>query len=202
MGTFLDITLAVALVLLLGRTTFRRGPNAGSMALIVVVGGIALWRGLGPGAGWLVPVVFAVLALALLQVALAVAVLGRVRVAAPAELRGEILAAAERADGPRLLVLAVAPFGTVLVQGIADEPVSTSVRLTEGCPICFVEGVALAVAEDGAAVDDYRGRLAEGANQLLRLSRGVIDDRWQAELRPVSGPRKTFRPVACPVHPG
>ncbi|MFD0530654.1 hypothetical protein ACFQ1I_34660 [Kitasatospora arboriphila] len=88
MGTFLDITLAVALVLLLGRTTFRRGPNAGSMALIVVVGGIALWRGLGPGAGWLVPVVFAVLALALLQVALAVAVLGRVRVAAPAELRG------------------------------------------------------------------------------------------------------------------
>ncbi|MEV8092914.1 hypothetical protein [Kitasatospora sp. NPDC085879] len=202
MGTFLDIALAAALVLLLGRTTFRRGPNAGSMALIVVVGAVALWRGLGPGAGWLVPFTFVVLALALLQIALAVAVLSRIRLAAPADLHREILAAAGRPDGPRLVVLAVAPFGTVLVQGVTDDPAGASVRLSDGCPICFVEGVALAVLDDDAAVAAYRGRLAGGDNQLFRLTRGVIDDRWQAELRPVNGPRKPFRPVACPVHPG
>ena len=101
-----------------------------------------------------------------------------------------------------VVVLAVAPFGTVMVQGVADGPSGASVRLTEGCPVCFVETVARDVLDDDVPVAAYRARLAAGVNQLFRLTRGVIDDRWQAELRPVNGPKKPFRPVACPVHPG
>ncbi|WP_395293510.1 hypothetical protein ACF9IK_07805 [Kitasatospora hibisci] len=49
-------------------------------------------------------------------------------------------------------------------------------------------------------VAEYRTRLAGRVNQLFALRRGVIDNRWKAELRPVKGARTPFEHSPCTVH--
>ncbi|MEV6206353.1 hypothetical protein [Kitasatospora sp. NPDC051914] len=194
----LDVVVTVVLVGLVLRGLAGRGTTPLGLLAGLAAAGLGLWRGLGAGPGWLVALAVVALLVTVGQLALAFAVGRRIRPADPEELRAEVLGLAGRESAaPEQMVLAVAPTGAVMLQGVRPG----AVVLTYGCPLCFVEETVDAlVGPEAPVVAAYRSQVVGGVNRLVELRRGTIDGRWHADLRPVNGPKRPFRPPFCPVH--
>ena len=196
----LDIVVAVGLVALLLRASVRRGPTPGPLLLALVFGGLGLWRGLGPGPGWLLWPAVGLLAVTAGDFLFAVRLDGRMPRTPSGEVKAQLLADCRSDDGRQQLTLAVAPGGAVMMDGVwRDTLRRDAVMVTGGCPVCLVEEVTAELAGPNAeALAAYRRDRAAGTNRLVVLSRR--DSGWEAALEPVRASPRPFRPVDCPVH--
>ncbi|WP_124280202.1 hypothetical protein [Streptomyces sp. ADI97-07] len=113
-----DIAVAVGLVALVLRAVVRRGLTPGSLLLALVVGGLGLWRGLGPGPGWLLWPAVALLVVTAADFFLSARSYARMPRTDAAEVKAQLLADCRSGDGRQQLTLAVAPGGAVLMDGI------------------------------------------------------------------------------------
>ncbi|MFD9130485.1 hypothetical protein [Kitasatospora sp. NPDC059571] len=199
MGTVVDIAVAVVLIYAVLAILAGRPPLSGpAVAVFAVAEGTALWRAFTSGPGWLLWPAFAAAALWLANLVVGFTVMRRLRRTDPQVLREEVLRTATGAAPPQQLVLGVAPGGALMMQGVRPEG---GAILAYGCPMCFVEEVVdTLVGPDAPVVAAYRRTLLGGTNRLFDLHRGVIDGRWHADLRPVRGPQRPYRPPYCPVH--
>lgn len=195
-----DIAVAVGLVALVLRAVVRRGLTPGSLLLALVVGGLGLWRGLGPGPGWLLWPAVALLVVTAADFFLSARSYARMPRTDAAEVKAQLLADCRSGDGRQQLTLAVAPGGAVLMDGIWGDTVRRDVVMpVGGCPVCLVEEVTAELAgPDANALASYRRDRAAGTNRLVVLGRG--EDAWTAALEPVRASQRPFRPVGCPVH--
>ncbi|MFD9517039.1 hypothetical protein [Streptomyces sp. NPDC059979] len=196
----LDIVVAVGLVALLLRALVRRGPTPGPLLLALVFGALGLWRGLGPGPGWLLWLTVGLLAVTVGDFLFAARLWARMPRTDPGEVRAQLLADCRSDDGRQQLTLAVAPGGAVMMDGVwRDMLRRDAVMVTGGCPVCLVEEVTAELAGPHAkALAAYRRERAAGTNRLIVLSRRGSG--WEAALEPVRGSARPFRPVGCPVH--
>ncbi|GHH59940.1 hypothetical protein GCM10018781_04020 [Kitasatospora indigofera] len=159
--------------------------------------GLAVGWSTGPG--WLVPVSWVLIGLTLLTHLTGLVELfasryvGPARGVDPEEFRLRLLAVCQE-EATQGLVIGVGPDGGLVVWGLEAAGVGRDRNiLTWGCPFCFLEDlVRELVPEADGPVQAYRALLARQANQLFVLRRGVIDLRWQAELRQVQGLKKPF----------
>jgi hypothetical protein len=139
-------------------------------------------------------------------VAVALAVLGAVRILAAGEMRPvEVAAEVDRLvqhvleDGGSTFTLEVEPTGALYVLTV---PKYEYYALTDECPHCFVERhlVRWLPAPDGArAVDEYRAALGGGATRVATF-RKVFGGGWFVLLERQPPFARQFRPVQCPVH--
>ncbi|MCX5215118.1 hypothetical protein OG689_38655 [Kitasatospora sp. NBC_00240] len=166
--------------------------------------GLAVGWSTGPG--WLVPVSWVLIGLALLThlspllELFASRYVGPARRVDPGEFRGRLLAVCLQETTPGLII-GVGPDGGIVVWGLEAAGIGRDRNvLSQGCPFCFLEDlVAELVPEADAPVQAYRALLARQANQLFVLRRGVIDIQWQAELRQVQGLKKPYQ-AFCGTH--
>jgi NADH:ubiquinone oxidoreductase subunit K len=197
MGTVLDAVVGAVLAVTLVALLVGRPPTGLRLPVVAVAAVAAVWRGLGDGPVWLLWLVGVIVLICAVHLALGIAVARRMRPADPQVLRAEVLAVAAGDAPPEQIVLGVAPGGALLLTGVRQE----GVLLTYGCPICFLEDVVQGlVGPDAPVVDAYRRQVLGGTNRLVDLHRGVIDGLWHADLRPVRGAQRPFRPPFCPVH--
>ncbi|GAA5015400.1 hypothetical protein [Kitasatospora paranensis] len=197
MGTVLDALVGAVLAVTLVAMLVGRPPVGLRVPIVAVAAVAAAWRGLGDGPVWLLWLVGVVILVCAANLAMGIAVGRRIRPADPQVLRAEVLAAAAGDAPPEQILLGVAPGGALLLTGVRDE----GAMLTHGCPICFLEDVVEGlVGPDAPVVAAYRRHVLGGTNRLVDLHRGVIDGRWHADLRPVRGAQRPFRPPFCPVH--
>ncbi|MCX5215169.1 hypothetical protein OG689_38920 [Kitasatospora sp. NBC_00240] len=196
----LDIVVAVGLVALLLRALVRRGPTPGPLLLALVFGGLGLWRGFGPGPGWLLWPAVVLLTVTAGDFLLAARLNSRMPHTDSAEVKAELLTDCRSDGGRQQLTLAVAPGGAVMLDGVWRDAVRRdAVMVTAGCPVCLVEEVTAELAgPEAQALAAYRRDRAAGTNRLVVLSRRGDD--WEAALEPVRASSKPFRPVDCPVH--
>ncbi|MFJ1706689.1 hypothetical protein [Kitasatospora sp. NPDC088346] len=196
------VLLPVMLLVSLLRFLFVRGIRMGPLLALLLWSGAALWQGHGSGPGWFVPAAYGVLGLALLEILVVLVKVVRVRVVTPDGLR-HLVAAAQESTGRVVMMLAVVPNGNLLVEEVPPGTGSRSVRLTEGCPLCFVEGVASELVGDGGpVVEEYRARLSHGVNQLLFLRRPAPGAPWEYRLDDAAGRHAVHRSPGCPQHGG
>lgn len=142
-----DIAVAVGLVALVLRAVVRRGLTPGSLLLALVVGGLGLWRGLGPGPGWLLWPAVALLVVTAADFFLSARSYARMPRTDAAEVKAQLLADCRSGDGRQQLTLAVAPGGAVLMDGIWGDTVRRDVVMpVGGCPVCLVEEVTAELA--------------------------------------------------------
>ncbi|MFH9613249.1 hypothetical protein ACH4MM_05730 [Streptomyces pratensis] len=196
----LDIAVAVGLVAVLLRAGIRRGLTPGSLLLALLFGGLGLWRGLGPGPGWLLWPTAGLLVVTAVDFFLAARLNARMPRTDPAEVKAQLLADCRSDEGRQRLTLAVAPGGAVLMDGVWRNTVRRDVVMpVGGCPVCLVEEVTAELAgPDANALATYRRDRAAGTNRLVVLSR--VEDTWEAAVEPVRASSRPFRPVGCPVH--
>ncbi|MER7569678.1 hypothetical protein ABTZ93_43465 [Streptomyces sp. NPDC097941] len=197
----LDIVVASGLtVLLLRALVLRLGYTLGSALLALVFGGLGLWRGLGPGPGWLLWQAVGLLTVTAGEFLLAL----RSGVGIPrtdvGEVRAQLLADCRSDEGRQQLTLAVAPWGAVMMDGVwRDTRRRDVVIVTGGCPVCLVEEVTAELAgPDAKALAAYRRDRVAGTNRMVVLSRRVGG--WDAALERVRASARPFRQVGCPVH--
>ncbi|MFC9325699.1 hypothetical protein [Kitasatospora sp. NPDC057015] len=196
----LDVVVAVGSVALLLRALVRRGPTPGPLLLALVFGGLGLWRGLGPGPGWLLGPAVGLLGVTVLDFVVAARLSARMPRTDPAEVKEQLLADCRRADGRQQLTLAVAPGGAVMMDGVWPDAVRRdAVMVTGGCPVCLVEEVTAELAgPEASALAGYRRDRAAGTNRLVVLRRR--GDGWEAALEPVRASSRPHRPAGCAVH--
>ncbi|GJF27985.1 hypothetical protein KNE206_06850 [Kitasatospora sp. NE20-6] len=197
---FVDVVVAVGVIGLLLRGLFRRGFTSGSLLMALVFGGLGLWRGLGPGPGWLVWPAVALLAVTLIEFVVAAVTGTRLPRTPMAEVKAQLLADARSDTGRKQLTLAVAPGGAVMMDGVWEGTSRRDVVMPGGgCPVCLVEEVTAELAgPDAEGLAAYRRDRAAGTNRLVVLSRR--DGGWDTAVEPVRASPKPFRTVGCPVH--
>ncbi|MFC8452093.1 hypothetical protein [Kitasatospora sp. NPDC057223] len=196
----LDIVVTVGLIAVLLRALVRRGPTPGPLLLAVVFGGLGLWRGFGPGPGWLLWPAVVLLTVTAVDVVIAARLFARMPRTESGPVKAELLADCRSDDGRQQLTLAVAPGGAVMMDGVwRDTARRDAVMLTGDCPVCLVEEVTAELAgPDSKALAAYRRDRDAGTNRLIVLRRR--GDGWAADLEPVRASPRPFRPVGCPVH--
>ncbi|MER6395502.1 hypothetical protein ABT263_05465 [Kitasatospora sp. NPDC001603] len=120
----------------------------------------------------------------------------------PARFRERLLEICGTETGPEAFLVGVGPDGTVVVRGLEAAGVPRHRhRPGPGCATCYLEEFVRELAVNGTdAVDRYRGLLKRRANRLFLLRRGVLDNRWTAELRQVPGFSTPFAYSPCAVH--